>query len=184
MPRILFEMDKVSLISYLVGRAFPHYQWAILEKQKSDNELRINRQELLDALKQARQVCRRIEFSTHYKRPDILKVSARNKRQGSSVSVKIVMDNLDGKSLKKRTFDSKFLIDFLKVLSSESREVHLRFPLDLSKPLVLFPTDMEECRYFCMPLRTWKIRSLSKDKRIGVYRLKEKSKKKSFPQTR
>jgi len=155
MPRILFEMDKVSLISYLVRRRFPHHQGAILEKQKSDNELKMRSQELLGALKQARQVCRRIEFSTHY-RPDILKVSARNKKQGNSVSVKIGMDNLNGKSLKKRTFDSELLIDFLKVLPSESKEVYLRFPLDLSKPLVLFPTDMEEYRYFCMPIRIWK----------------------------
>ncbi|MDK2919579.1 MAG: polymerase subunit beta [Candidatus Petromonas sp.] len=143
---ILFTIDEVRIISRLLEGEFINYEQIIPREYKS--KVRVNTKELLNSIERASLLAKEgknnlIKFSI---KDELMYISS-NVEIGS-VKEEVNID-LEGDDLE-IGFNSKYLLDALKVVDSE--EINLEFTTSVS-PCVMKPADNENYTYLVLPVR-------------------------------
>jgi len=145
--QILFTADGVCLISRLVEGQFPNYQQVIPQGYKS--RVRVNVRDLAGATERAALLARDgssvIKFIV---KPDYLIINSNTPDIGHAHEE--INISLEGEELQ-IAFNSKYLLDVLKVIEAEEICIELNGPLS---PGVIKNVETDNYIYLILPIRT------------------------------
>ncbi|MDA8234326.1 MAG: DNA polymerase III subunit beta [Clostridia bacterium] len=145
--QILFEGEGICLISRLIEGQFPNYQQVLPQGYKS--KVKINTRELIEAAERAALLAR--DGSSVIKleiKADKLMISSNTPDIGRAYEE--INVNLVGEDIQ-IAFNSKYLLDALKVIDTEEIYLELNGPLS---PGVLKPVNNDNYIYLILPIRT------------------------------
>jgi len=142
---VSFSFGGFVLSSWLIRDEFPDY--AKLIPNDMPNELTIDRQVFLDAIRRVRLMARNNSPIRLEMQDQVVRLSAHNPEDGEAteeVDAKFVGTELTV------AFNPEYLIDGLEVIPGEEVVLQTRDP---QKPAVIRPTDSEDLLYLLMPVR-------------------------------
>ncbi|MHB8172161.1 MAG: DNA polymerase III subunit beta, partial [Thermincolia bacterium] len=145
--QILFEGEGICFISRLIEGQFPNYQQVIPQEYKT--KVKINTKELMEATERAALLAR--DGSSVVKleiKKDKLILSSNTPDIGRAYEE--ININLEGEEIQ-IAFNSKYLLDALKVVDIEEIQFKLNGPLS---PGVVKPVENDNYIYLILPIRT------------------------------
>lgn len=144
-----FHFQSIEIVSRLIDGQYPEYESIIPKESKTT--LVAQTVELIDALKTtiifARESANQVTLSIDQKQPDSITLTAQSTQLGSNMAT--VLARWQGPDLS-ITFNAKFMLDILTVMSSERVEIGFNEP---TTPLVIRPEKLAGYVAVIMPLK-------------------------------